>query len=403
MHTVTRVVAALLLTAGCGAVLAQPGTKNTAWHGDLASSRAFLVDAAKIYELKRKQKVTVKAINTIAALEAVADGTVELVGSARPADARTKAEENLEFLPVAWDSLVLVTHPSNPVSNLSLKQIRDVYYGRIKGWQQLGGAAKPINLYANAAPLDGVEYSLRRVLFGNGAAFVAAQRWYINTKQLEDAIAIDPVALGVTTLSNVVGNKKLKVLSIEGVQPSLATVEDGQYLLAIPLYVAARREAPGTQSSIQLARAAFDWFRSEPTLKAEWRKKQLVPFTEGKKLGEIQGAREQWIMAELGIKPPQPPGPPLPLAPKKNKALNRPHLKGEIAIAARSVKAPPARSERKNAFGELGRWTVAMCRPAPVCGAHARPVPGATAAPVTVPAATPAAAPAAGAAAARSR
>ena len=121
----------------------------------------------------------------LAALEAVASGAVQLVSSARPADARTKAEQNLEFVPVAWDSMVLVTHRANPVSNLSLKQLRDVYYGRIKDWSLLGGPAKPINLYAVAAPLDGVEYSLRKVLFGNGALNVAANR--CGTPALPDA------------------------------------------------------------------------------------------------------------------------------------------------------------------------------------------------------------------------
>ena len=130
---------------------------------------------------------------------------------------------------------------------------------------------------------------------------------------------------------------------------------------------------------------------------------QLVPFTEAKKLGEIQISREQWIIAELGIKPPKPPGPPLPLAPKKNKELNRLHLDGEAAILARNVKAPPARSERKNAFGELSALTVAMCRPAPVCGANARPAPGAAVVPAAAPAAPAAPTPAAAGAATAAR
>jgi len=136
MKAAQRFIFAISTTFAAGAALAQPGVNSPWWHGDLASSRAVLVDAAKLYELRHKQKVTVKTLNTIAALEALAAGTVELVSSARPADARTPAEENLEFVPVAWDSLVMITHKSNPVSNLSLKQLRDVYVGRINNWQQ---------------------------------------------------------------------------------------------------------------------------------------------------------------------------------------------------------------------------------------------------------------------------
>ncbi len=361
-----RVFAALAGLAFTAGVVAQPGAGSPAWHGDLASSRAVLVDAAKLYELRHKRKVTLKTLNTIAALEAVAAGTVELVSSARPADARTPAEEQLEFVPVAWDSLVLVTHKSNPVSNLSLKQLRDVYFGRIKTWQPLGGAVKPINLYAVAAPLDGVEWQLRKTLFGNGAALIAAQRWYINTKQLEDAVAIDPLALGVSTLANVIGHKGLKVLTIEGVTPSLKTLEDGQYLLAMPHYIAARRESPGQTSSLQNARVALEFIRDEPALRAAWRKKQLVPFTEAKKLASIVASREQFIIAELGIRPPRPPGPPMPPAPKKGKLLNRPDIVDAL-VAVKPVKEAPARGAT-NALALSGTVSQSRCRPQPVCG-----------------------------------
>lgn len=341
-----------------------------AWHGDLAAARAFMVDAAKLYELQRKDKVAVKALNTIAALEALARGQIDLVATARPADPKTPAEADLEFTPVAWDALVLVTHPSNPVSGLGLTQLRDVYLGRIADWGALGGTPKPINLYAVAGPLDGVEYSLRKILFGRGDALVAARRWYINTKQLEDGIALDPAGLGVTTLSNVWGNKAVKVLAIEGVAPSLKTLEDGEYLLAAPLYIAARRESSPAGSTVSRARRAFEFFRDEPALRAAWRRKQLVPFTEAKKLAEIAAAREAWIMAHLGIDltPPKPPGPPMPPAPPKTRVANA--LAADAPVrAARPAKATAATTEARNRLPSDAALatTVGACRPQPVC------------------------------------
>ena len=74
-------------------LLAQPA--RPVWTGDLASGRAYLVDAAKLYELKRRQSVTVKAVNTISALEAVARGQADVVGSARGPDPRTPLAQDL--------------------------------------------------------------------------------------------------------------------------------------------------------------------------------------------------------------------------------------------------------------------------------------------------------------------
>lgn len=346
---------------------AQPGSQAGAWHGDLASSRAFLVDAAKLYDLKHNQKVTVKALGTMSALEALAQGTVDLVSSARAGDARTLAEQNLEFMPVAWDSLVLLTHAKNPVRNLSLRQLRDIYVGNIKDWSAVGGTPHPINLYAVAGPLDGVEYSLRKILFGNGAAFAAARRWYINTKQLEDAIAIDPDALGVGLLSNVLDNAGLQRLTIEGIAASAQTLEAGQYLLATPLYVVARREVPGQTGSLLLARRAFEFFRSEPALLQAWRDKQLVPFTEAKQLAAMLPSRTQWIATELGIRQPRPVGPPMPPAPSKTTQLNRLRHADQAVALARPAKPSVPQATRANPLVDAAVAKINLCRPTTVC------------------------------------
>ena len=61
----------------------------------------------------------------------LAQGRVDLVGSARMADPDNPFERDLVFTPVAWDAIVLVTSTKNPVAGLSLEQIADIYLGRV--------------------------------------------------------------------------------------------------------------------------------------------------------------------------------------------------------------------------------------------------------------------------------
>src|SRR5512146_2933682 len=84
------------------------------WTGDLAAARAFMGDTARTYELRHRTKVGVRTVGTMSALEAVARGQADLVGSSRPADPDTPIEANLQFTTVAWDALALVVHPRNP-------------------------------------------------------------------------------------------------------------------------------------------------------------------------------------------------------------------------------------------------------------------------------------------------
>lgn len=288
----------------------------TSWYGDLAAARAFMVDAAKTWELRRRAPVTVKALGTMSALEAVARGQADLVGSARPADPDTPVEANLQFTPVAWDALAILVHPRNKVKGLTVEQVRDIYAGRVTDWAALGGAPGAINVYAVAGPLDGIEWSLRRLLFGKGSARVAAKRWYINTQKLEEAIAIDPAGIGVSLHSLVAANAKLAKLSIDGVAPSLSTLETGTYPLSAPLYLAARRDAPGQTSTVQLAQRAREFIRDEPALRAEWRRRQLLPASEARVLGTGPDERLAKLHARLGVRlmvgPPAPKVPPPP-------------------------------------------------------------------------------------------
>src|SRR5262249_38784792 len=159
---------------------------------------------------KKGQPARVEAYNTVSAIEAVAKGEVEAAVSARGADLANPLETDLAFTPVAWDALAVVTFPSNPVRSIGLNELHDVLTGKIKDWKELGGNPGAINLYAVAGPFDGVEFALRRLVLGNGRAGTAAQRWYVNTVQLEAAVAIDPAGLGVSLLSDVADNKQLR-------------------------------------------------------------------------------------------------------------------------------------------------------------------------------------------------
>jgi phosphate transport system substrate-binding protein len=346
---------------------AAPREAATSWYGDLAAARAFMVDTAKAWELRRRAPVTVKALGTMSALEAVARGQADLVGSARPADPDTPIEANLQFTTVAWDALAILAHPRNKVKGLTVEQLRDIYAGRVTDWAALGGAPGAINVYAVAGPLDGIEWSLRRMLFGKGSARVAAKRWYINTQKLEEAIAIDPAGIGVSLHSLVAANVAIAKLSIDGVAPSLATLEAGTYPLPTRLYVAARREAPGQPSSVQLALRAREFIRDEPALRTAWRRRQLLPASEARTLRADSDERIAALHARLGVRVAA--GPPAPKVPPPPKGRIGNPLRGPADPLERD---PPAfvagpRGSAVAAPADAGPLARAECSPAVFC------------------------------------
>jgi phosphate transport system substrate-binding protein len=287
-----RLFASVLLAVSTAAVAAGP---TLVWRGDVTTARSMADGLAHAWQHQGHGHVVLQPFNTISGIDAVMHGSADVGGSARPAYLRRDGESGLTFTPVAWDALVMIANPHNPVHNLTLKQLHDIYYGKIKYWSQVGGPHAPIHLYSVASPTDGVEYSLRRLLFGRGVQPVAAPRLYINVEKLEEGVSLDRLGLGVTTLSGVAHNRKVKVLSIDGHRPSRSSVTSGSYPLYTPLYLVTnpddRKHATAT---------AFVKFARSPAGERVLRRQGLVPYAAAPKLAQADGTRMAQIADEVG-------------------------------------------------------------------------------------------------------
>jgi phosphate transport system substrate-binding protein len=358
-------LAALSLVLSC----APPAHAEEVWLADLASARGFVIEAARLYEARTNAKVTVRGASTIGALEAVAQGRHDLVATARAANPAEASEFDLRFTPVAWDSLAVIVNPKNPVQSLTLEQLRDLLAGTHTSWSGLGGGPGVVNLYAVAGPNDGVEWSLRRLMFGRGWVNIASKRWYLNTQQLEDAIALDPNGIGVTLLSNVSGNARVRPLAIDGVAPSLATMRDGSYPLVTELYLV------GRPSGATLARTqqAKDFIRNDAAMQQAMRAKQMLPYRDGLDLSAKRRSRELAIADRLGFTfasggPAGVYQPPAPGKATRVNTLRAPQAAPTDRGSAVAVEPSPKESTNPLA-GPAARDGALPCRPAEICTA----------------------------------
>ncbi len=264
------------------------------WRGDIVSARGVTNDLVDDFRKETKGVLTVQTFSTISGIDGVRAGSADVAGVARPMHALREEEKDLVFQPIALDAIVPIVHPRNPVGSISLAQLRQLYLGRIKNWSELGGPDAPINLYSVAAPLDGVEFSFRRLLYKRGEQKVAAPRLYLNTSKLEEAITIDPNGLGLSTLSSSHANKGMKMLAVEGVMASSQSVANGSYPLFMTLYIV-HQTNPADRERID----AFVLFLDSPTAHAAMRRHQLVPYAEAGDVHARDGERLAFIDARI--------------------------------------------------------------------------------------------------------
>jgi phosphate transport system substrate-binding protein len=264
------------------------------WRGDVATAQGVVSEVALAWQKAGHGCIGVTPFNTASGLDAVATGSADLAGAARNSD-NSAEDANLTFTPVAWDALVLITQASNPISNLTLKQVHDIYYGKITNWSEVGGANAPIDLYAVASPGDGVEYSLRELLYGRGDQSVAAPRLYVNTHQLEAGVNLNPNGLGVATLADISTNPKIKAIPINGVAPNATSVGNGSYVLFTPLYLVSNPRNPKAAKVNE-----FIAFLQTDAAKAAMRLHAVLPYQDGAALAAVDSARRSKILAEVG-------------------------------------------------------------------------------------------------------
>ena len=140
----------------------------------------------------------------------------------------------------AYESLVIVVHPDNPLANLTLIELRDIFQGRAFDWSLFGGTGEVI-------PVSREPNSIARRLFEervmSGRAVTQNAILKSSTSAVVDYVARTPGAIGYVPISQV--SAKVKVISLEGVTPNPTTAANGQYVLSSPLYLIARTEPQG--------------------------------------------------------------------------------------------------------------------------------------------------------------
>lgn len=188
--------------------------------------------------------------NTRGAYKALAEGTADIAILVKPSEEQLQyAEEQgaeLEFVPLGYDAFVFLVNEKNPVENLSCEQVRGIYSGRYTNWAEVGGADMPIDAKqrnagsgsqsAMEAFMDGQEMQVNPLGF-LGSAIGFSFRYYV---------------------SDLVGNGKVKMLSLDGVSPTPEHIADGSYPVVSAFFAVYDKKNPHPDLPVLL-----EWMQSD--------------------------------------------------------------------------------------------------------------------------------------------
>jgi len=174
-------------------------------------------------------------------------------------DAKSKGLSPYQYQ-VALDGIALIVHSENKVDNLTIKQLSDIFSGKITNWKQLGGANMPLTLYGRENSSGTYEFFKEHVLGkvdGRQVDYSPSTQVLQGTAALGEAVARDVKGIGYGGVGYFAERNDVKILHIKKDEnsPAITPAENnkvnydaiwsGDYSISRYLYCYTNGEATG--------------------------------------------------------------------------------------------------------------------------------------------------------------
>ena len=216
---------------------------------------------------------TVECNGTIDAYQRLINGEVDMIFAAAPSQAQLEAAEHagmeLHMTPIGSEAFVFFVNNKNPVTGLTVEQVRGIYTGAITNWSQVGGRRQSIRPFQRAEN-SGSQSALQRLMgdlpliepeeedrvagMGGIIREVASYRNYRN-------------AIGFSFryyATEMVRNGDIRLLALDGVEPTKETIRDSTYPISSYFYAvtAAPIGKPAPEERNETMAAFLNWILS---------------------------------------------------------------------------------------------------------------------------------------------
>ena len=232
-------------TSAAPAVLS--GTVST--DGSTSMEKVIGALSEAFMEANSKVTVTYNPTGSSAGIQAVQEGRCDIGLSSRALKDEEKASGLKETI-LAYDGIAIIVNPANPVEDLTLEQIADIYTGKITNWSELGGSDSEIVLIGREAG-SGTRSGFEEIV--EVKDLCQYRQELSSTGDVIATVAQNPGAIGYASLASV--KETVKAVKVGGVAPSEETVKDGSYAIQRPFVLVTKEGVTLSET----AQAFFDY------------------------------------------------------------------------------------------------------------------------------------------------
>ena len=203
------------------------GTVNTNGSTSMESVMGYLMEG--FAEVQPGITVNYTGSGSGAGVTGAQDGTCDIGLASRDLH---DDETGVTQITVAKDGIAIIVNPNNPVADLSIEQIAQIFTGEITNWSEVGGPDGAIAVFGREAG-SGTRGAFEEILGIEDAC--AYTNEYSSTGDVIGNVASNPNAIGYASLSAV--NDTVTAVAVNGVVPSEETVADGSFAIQRPFVI----------------------------------------------------------------------------------------------------------------------------------------------------------------------
>lgn len=195
-----------------------------------------LADELAKYFMQQYPKVSIEVQGggSSVGIKSAIQGIVDIGTSSRELtedEAKQLSSKGWQEIKIAEDGIAVIVHKSNPVSNLTIYQIRDIFSGKIKNWKEVGGKDAKIVVVTREEG-SGTRGAFEEIVMGKSAkitdsAIVQPSTGAVKTTVSQDENAIGYISIGVL-------DSTVKGVKVEGIEPTEKNVKLGKYKIKRP-------------------------------------------------------------------------------------------------------------------------------------------------------------------------
>ncbi|MGP1909730.1 phosphate ABC transporter substrate-binding protein [Metabacillus sp. JX24] len=182
------------------------------------------------FEEKSDINIEVNQIGSSAGITNATNGVSEIGMSSRDLKEDEKKNGLSESI-IAYDGIVVVTHPSNKVKNLTMDQVKQIFTGEITNWSELGGDDMEI-VVVSREDGSGSRDAFQEIVGYSSGELVRSSIVASGNGNIKTTVATNKHAVGFVSFEYI--DESVSTMKINGVEPTADNVLQQKYSLSRP-------------------------------------------------------------------------------------------------------------------------------------------------------------------------